>query len=249
MNLKDVMGHFVRPKLAEDFVISVINPEADESEEMELANAALDSVSGLAIIIDYVGADKVASQRLITCRQYSVRDGKHYLAAFCHHRQALRHFRVDRIHGVYNPETGESHGDVTEYFAQYTPNEKTQSGLSWNLSVERKADLLAMLNAMVFVARADREYHPLERSSLESAICRFWLWLELAGEPDCDAIINYADRLAPDGEIFWVALHRMQQDPRLPSIFKHSVRELIDADGHIRPEEVYWGNEIDQFFP
>jgi len=107
--------------------------------------------------------------------------------------------------------------------------------------------LIALLNGLVFIARCDREFHPTEKACLESALTSFWLRLEFAGDPDFSEIMSYADKLSPDGETFWLAMQRFAENPKLAMIFKRHTRELIEADGVIRPEEAYWSIEIEDF--
>lgn len=139
-------------------------------------------------------------------------------------------------------------GNPAELFEAFATDRVQASKPGWGLGVRQRADLSALLNVLVFTARCDREYHPLERATFEDAVCRFWLRTEAAGEPDCEAIKAYCDRLAPDAETFYVALHRCAENPKLARLLRESVKCVVDADGRLASEEVYWGSAIDEFF-
>ncbi|ABC63536.1 WYL domain-containing protein [Erythrobacter litoralis] len=251
MKLRELLNRAVKPILNErfgDLALSVPEFDDDENEESSDAVDELGSLSGLGLVIEYENSKGEKSQRVITCRQLSVEAEKHYLKAYCHHRKALRTFRLDRVVDIFDPTTGESLSPVQAFFAQYSPDKVTRSGLSWGMSVGRRADLIAVLNALVFLARCDREFHPSEMSCLEKALTNFWIRLEVPGDPDFDDILAYSRRLSPDGETFWLALHRFKEDSILESVFRRHAQMLIEADGVIREEEAYWSLEIDQFF-
>ncbi|MEO1729110.1 MAG: WYL domain-containing protein [Pseudomonadota bacterium] len=248
MKLREMLTWAVRPKLHDRFSdIELSVPEFDETDDADAIDA-VDTVGGLSVVIEYSDSRGNSSQRLITCRKLVVRAGKEYINAFCHHRKSPRSFRVDRITDIFDANTGESLSPAQAFFAGFEPDNVANSGLSWGLSVGRRADLIAMLNALVFIARCDKDFHPSERDSIEQALTSFWLRLEIAGDPDFTDILEYADRLAPDGETFWVAMHRFREDPDLESIFIRQSNALIEADGVINESEAYWSTEIVDFF-
>ncbi len=245
-------GKVVKPKLHERFqeLVDRVFPDDDgESGFAEACEAGTDlgTISGRNLIIEYEDSKGQLTQRVISCRQMTNQGGTAYLKAFCHHRSAIRTFRLDRILDLFDPITGETLSPVQAFFAQFATDLETASGLTWGLSVGRKADLIALINALVFLARCDKEYHPKEREALERAITAFWLRLELDGDPDCEAILSHADRLSPDSELFWTAVQRISEDERLEQIFRRSMQELIVADGVIKPEEHHYSIEIESY--
>lgn len=248
MKLSEMLSRVVKPKLHERFSgIELAVPEFDDTDDADPVDT-IETVGGLSVIIEYSDSRGNSSQRLITCRKMVVRAGKDYINAYCHHRGAPRSFRIDRITDVFDAKTGESLSPAQAFFAGFEPDKVATSGLSWGLSVGRRADLIALLNALVFIARCDKDFHSNERQSLEKALTAFWLRLEIAGDPDFEDILEYADKLAPDGETFWVAMHRFKEDPDLESIFARSSNDLIQADGVIHENEAYWSMEIADFF-
>jgi len=249
MKLRDMLTWVVKPRLHDRF--SRLELEIREFDDEDLDSESLDSmenVGGLSVVIEYTDTKGNSSQRLITCWKLSVRADKEYLNAFCHHRKAPRSFRIDRITDIFDAQTGESLSPAQAFFATFKPDETSASGLTWGLSVGRRADLVALLNALIFIARCDKEFHPSERESLENALTSFWMRLEILGDPDFEDVLRYADKLAPDGETFWVAMHRFKEEPRLADIFKRHANLLIQADGVIQKTEAYWSAEISDFF-
>lgn len=251
MRLRDLLNQAVKPKLNKrfgDLAISVPEFDDDQDQVEDNSEVHLGSLSGLALVIEYENSKKEKSQRVVTCRQLTVEAKKEYLKAYCHHRKAIRTFRLDRVIDIFDPLTGESLSPVQAFFSQYSPDKITKSGLSWGMSVAQRADLIALLNALVFLARCDREFHPAEHRCLEEALTNFWLRMEISGDPDFEDILRYCERLSPDGETFWIALSRFREEPVLEGIFKRHARLLIEADGIIRQEEAYWSFEIEEFF-
>ncbi len=241
-------GKAVQPIVHEKLVIA----SRENLDDTDLADdVAVDTqtpIAGLAIVVSYTGANGKKSERLITCRRYDVHGNLRYISAYCHTRKSVRLFRIDRISEVFDHRTGESLNPVEEFFSQFDVSRVHTSAYGWGLSVKVRADLIAYLNSLMFLARCDRKYHSLEREVLDELICQFWLRMELTGEPDCASIVDYADRLAPDAETFWIALNRVKEHPVLSGIFRRAAQAIIFADGEIRDEERYWGGEIDKFF-
>jgi hypothetical protein len=247
---EEIRAKFVRPDVHPSRLIDYdLNNLTDDDEvEFESNKQELEMVTGLAVIIEYENAKGERATRLVTCRRLDVHADKKYLFAFCHSREAMRQFRIDRIREIFDHRTGESLNPVDDFFKRYSPSGISNSPLGFGLSVHRRADFLSLLNALVFIARCDTEYHPLERSILENLVVRFWLRLELPNDPDVSAVLATADRLAPDAETFWGALHRIVQQPALVRIMQETAREVIEADGVVKKEEFYWGTKLDQFF-
>lgn len=252
MLFENILNLVVKPKLHKKFQNlsknQIFESELDSDEKIDKLAPRITSITGIPIVIDYKNSNNKRSQRLISCKGLSIRANKTYLAAYCHQCSSFRTFRIDRIIEIFDPETGESLNPVEAYFSSFTIDEKSSSGLSWGLSVRDRANLIGFLNALVFIARCDKEYHPFERDQLETAIVGYWLRSEFKGSPDCDAIVKFADKLSPDGETFWIALHGIKEQPQLINHFKNCVGNIIAADGVIKSEEAYWGVEIEQFF-
>jgi uncharacterized tellurite resistance protein B-like protein len=245
MDFKKLFQRAVRPNVAPSLILTISVVDDDDLLPVEADNE-LDVVSGLALVLEYAASNGAISQRLISCRKLSDRAGVLYLSAFCHERQALRSFRVDRILTVFDPATGEDLGAGPVHFLNFRADETAKSRLHWGLSPRRRADLIALLTILIFIARCDERYHPLERDSLEAILARFWIRLELPGDPDFEDIITYADRLSPDGEAFWLSVHRVKETPQLIPLLRQAMREVVEADGILNPSEFYWVREVEE---
>lgn len=247
---EEIRSKFVKPEVHETHRAALKQEFVDDTDDVpdNFEQSELDTISGLAILIEYQNAKGESATRLITCRRLDHHAGMKYIYAFCHMREQVRQFRIDRIKEIFDHRTGESLNPVDGFFAKYAPDNVQQSPVGFGLSVRKRADLIALLNALVFIARCDKDYHPLERSVLENLISRFWLRFELAGDPDEDAILKLSDRLAPDAETFWVSLHRIASNPVMTKIMQQTAREVIEADGVMAKEEFYWGAQLDSFF-
>ncbi|WP_417590857.1 hypothetical protein [Parasphingorhabdus sp.] len=246
-----ISNKFVRPKLADRFVLSTEDTLTDELEQpQDKLNWAADfgPISGVPCILIYKDSKGQRSERLVTCQRYDLHNEVPYLWAFCHMRSAVRQFKIERVLEVYDPESGEAFESSTAFFSQFSVDQTHQSKPGWGLSVSQKADFSALLNANVFIARCDNDYHHLEREALENVITKYWLRFEINNDPDCESIVHYADKLAPDAETFWVSLHRIAADPKLVRLLKETVSNMIEADGVLAREEFYWGSQIDEFF-
>ncbi|RVQ69313.1 hypothetical protein EKN06_03760 [Croceicoccus ponticola] len=253
MALRDLIATIVKPRLHGKFEhlldsdLSVEDDHDDLAVDEDLSPEEAEQIAGLNLVIEYQNAKGELSQRIITCKHLQVRADKHYIKAYCHHRRSIRSFRKDRVIEIFDPITGESLNPVDAYFAQFAADVVPTSGLSWGLSINRRASLIALLNALVFLARCDKNYHPFERLCIEQAITKFWLEFELLCDCDMEDILSYADRLSPDGEVFWLAMHKFKSDPILAKIFQRTSRLLIEADGIVQNAEAFWAIEIDDF--
>lgn len=220
----------------------------DEQRNVPCWESELISISGSPFLLSYKGGRGVVSDRLVTCQRLDRNADLLYLRAFCHSRVAVRQFRVDRILTIVNPHTGEVFDEPVAFFTQFQIDRSQRSKPGWGLGVRQRADLVAILNALIFMARADRDYHALEREVLEDCIARYWLRTEAPGDPDVPAILAHADRLMPDAETFFVSLNRCAANHQLVRLVKESAAAVIDADGRHAAEELYWGTKIDEFF-
>lgn len=248
MDLVNLFSSSVKPIVASKLGFKLQAIEVDPSDEPAVLDNELGEISGLALLIEYTAADGIVSQRLVTCRKISDRVGGRYLSAYCHHRRALRTFRLDRIVGVFDPKTGEFMGEPQGYLSRFSSNEISNSALNWGISPSRRADLIAILTCLIFIARCDQDYHSLERDALEAIATRFWLRLEIPSDPDLDDILSYADRLAPDGEAFWLSIQRIRSNHDLVPLFKQALRQIIEADGFQHQSEFYWASQVQEFF-
>jgi hypothetical protein len=232
--------------------IQIILPDEDEPESIVrregVPEGGAEPISGYCCIITYGDARGRLSQRRVTCQRLSSAGGVLYIYAYCHERGALRQFRVDRIESI-----ADLHGEVLEddpqvFFSEFNIDSAQTPKLGWGLPVNQRADLIAGLNALVFMARCDKEWHPAEREMIEAFVTSYWLRSEITGEPPIDDIMAHTDRLSPDPEVFFVSLARCQDRRILAATIRRNIQNVIVADGVIRDEEHFWGTRVDEYF-
>ena len=244
-----IRGKAVQPSF--DHLPTVPPPDSDADWQEPLDEPpntqTLQAIAGVSCIIAYSDAVGNASERIVTCQRLDEHAGQSYLWAYCHSRSRVRQFRIDRVVSVCDTLTGEQYASPSAFFGSFATDRHHVSKVGWGLSVQRKADLIAFMNALVFIARCDRAFHPLEREALEAAVCGYWMRQEHSGDPDCASIMAYVDRLAPDAETFWLALQRCAASPQTINFLRRAAHNVIAADDDVTPEEFYWGNEIDEF--
>lgn len=241
-------GHAVPPPISDAFTPVLPKRDAPDTRRTLLGPPAYEAepISGYACIIDYVDGFDEESSRRITCHRVERERSHFYVAAYCHERSAPRRFRIDRIREVIDLHTGEACADAAEFFGRFRLDRESDALRNWGLSVQSRGDFAAALNALVFMGRCDMEWHPLEREAVEAFISSYWIRRELTFDPPVQEILDYADRLAPDAEAFFVALERCGRNRHLGPIIQQHLRSVVDADGVLRPEEVRWGSAVDR---
>lgn len=241
-----IKGKAVEPRAQAQFVATI----CDDIDELRPTDSApqwqeeIIAISGLPLILTYRGSKGDPSVRLVTCQRLDQAGGQLYLWAYCHTRSAIRQFRADRIVELADADSGEVFGEPVSYLTQFRVDRSQRSKPGWGLGVRQRADFTALLNVLAFMARCDLDYHPLERASLEDIASRYWIRFDAPGDPDIDAILSHADRLAPDAETFYVSLLRCAEQPRLIEFVRNAAATMIDADGRHSSEELYWATEL-----
>ena len=203
-------------------------------------------ISGRRLIIRYTASNGVNSERQVICRNIAMRGGEPYLSAHCLFRDAPRVFRIDRITAAIDPTTGEVFEPAESLFAMFAPDIVTSSRLHYGLHPRAFADFNAALNVLAFVARCDGRWHALEGEAIADFTASFWLRAEIDAPLDETEVARHAARLAPDPETFWAALDRCAANPIIARIIQRHVVAIVDADGHLHPQEQYWGQAIDE---
>ncbi|WP_143598921.1 WYL domain-containing protein [Pseudothioclava arenosa] len=97
--LEDPAPSFKRPAKVVVPPGSVLDPEPDDAgAPVEICRRYY--IEPFFLMIDYTDAQGNPSCRRVTMRVIEERHGLYYLQAFCHERQAMRSFRVDRISDI-----------------------------------------------------------------------------------------------------------------------------------------------------
>lgn len=240
-------GKRVEAKPPQGFEAIVPPDDLDEEALVEEAPKAATVLSGFACIIDYRDSSGRVSCRRVTFQRLEDAGPFRYLRAYCHEREAIRQFRLDRITAASDIETGEEI-DLVGLLYSLSSDHQQSSRPGWGLCPRDRADLIAGINTMVFVARCDKEWHSLEEEAVESFITSCWLRCGFDAELPLDDLLAYANKLRPDAEAFYSALLRAAERPELKQIIQRNIAAVIDADGKVAPEEFYWGHQVDEFF-
>src|SRR5690349_2752391 len=125
MRLRELIDRAVRPRLHERFSTALAHDfdlDADISEDAVAGGNEDLTLAGVGLVLEYEDSRGRQTQRLVTCKQYEIRAGKEYLRAYCHHREAVRSFRLDRIVDIFDATTGESLSPVQAFFARFAPD-------------------------------------------------------------------------------------------------------------------------------
>lgn len=247
----EVRGHFIRPPALRGTPPTTDDPDTIVAEALSLeappAAQPLTSLTGILIEIDYKDSKGKTSSRRITCRRLDRHGDIEYVLAYCHERERIRQFRCNRIQTIIDPQTGEIWDSPDEFFEMYQPDRERAGSVKWNLSVSKYNELREALIALVFMARCDSEWHPLETKEIERFITSYWLREEINAELHIDDILRDTHLLAPLAEDFFVALMRCAERPRLARLVRRAIADVIAADGHIGEEEFFWGKKVDNF--
>lgn len=198
--------------------------------------APRDDASSWTAYLSYVDAYGVASERRFTCRAIIGFEGATHVTGFCHERMALRTFRVDRIRELACAETGEMFDPVRHF------DDLRSMGA---LRCEDKV-LTDVARIMVFLARCDGEYHPLEADGIAEHINRYCVRFN-ATAVMADDVIAECRRLAPDSADMSKAIRKIAKSPggaRVARFVLDAGAAVIDADGHHAAEETLWAAEL-----
>lgn len=196
-----------------------------------------DESASWSAFITYRNAKGEESERAVTLRKVTGHFGEpESIYCYCHHRKALRQFRLDRISEMACVVTGE----ILDPFEHC--RELVTLGA---LKIEDKA-LTQLMRLLVFMARCDGDFHLLEQNEMENLMLRYCL--RFGGD---DAMMERAivesGRLAPDAEDLIKSLRAfagMPEGPRICRFALESSGMMIDADGRHTPEEVTWAVEV-----
>lgn len=236
----------VVPLALENFSVRLPTEDADDMLVLIPQPQNIENISGIGCVINYVDAKNESSERRITCRKLSRNGPDMYLQAYCHEREAIRTFRVDRIVEVSCGSTGEIFSDPNEFFCKYSSDKSDGSEVSFGIKFTLAADLRASLNVLAFLARADGNFSDLE-STIVAEFCEIFA-VKFATEKFIrSGALAYARKLAPDSETFFVALDRLRRDdaPRgLAKLVAGASSRLIQVDGVFDDREVHFGEKV-----
>lgn len=220
----------VTPNVPPGRVARVVETVAPEPEPQR------DASSAWTAFIRYVDANGDESERRFTCRKITGFEGATHIFGFCHEREAVRTFRVDRIVELVCAETGV----VLEAGPHFEMLRQTGA-----LNVEDRV-MTDVARVLTFLARCDGRYHPLERDALQSHLERYCLRFNGTDAMLARALGNI-DRLAPDAGDVVGALYRLSRSAGGARVARYVLdcgADVVDADGRHADEEMFWAVEI-----
>lgn len=223
-------------------------PAQDEPEPVADFDPDLESVAGIGCILTYSSSKGEISIRRVTCRKLSRLNGVTYVQGWCHERESLRTFRIDRIVETACGVTGEIFNPGSAFFDRFVVSSDGGSAVGFGLNVRLAADLRAGLNVLAFLAKADGRIVPEEREVMRS-FCQSFALRYAKDSFDFDGVCEHAQRLAPDAETFFVSLQRLTREGApegLAKLVKRFGGDLIEADGVQHPKEFYFGIKVQE---
>lgn len=195
-----------------------------------------DHSSSWAGFIRYTNAKGEESARRIICRRIEGYGQAETIGAWCCESKAHKRFRIDRISELVALDTGEIL-DPLQHFDDMR--------LRGAINVIDKS-LLDLGRVLVFMAKCDGEFHPLEQGAIVDTMERYVL--RFGGD---EAMLEHAlkntGRIAPDGEDFVHSLERMQRHPeasKLARLMLQGVADVNIADSVFHPAELEWSGLV-----
>jgi hypothetical protein len=207
-------------------------PRTAAGPETSIEPPVRDHTSGWAGFLMYKDSKGEISERRIVIKRVEGYGRIETIHAWCCEREAYRRFRVDRIVELVDAETGEF------LEAQAHLDLLSREG-AVGITDKSLADLVVIL---VFLARCDDDFHPLEVAAIDDAILQHMM--VFGGEPKAARKASASARkLAPDAEDFISALERISKHPRcreLAEIILVATEDVMAADGSVKAIELEW---------
>lgn len=193
------------------------------SGELRADPVERDHAASWTAYLSYVDEKGEPSERRFTCHAIVGFEGATHITGYCHERAAPRMFRIDRIRELACAETGEVFDPSTHF------------ELLRELGALRCEDkvMAHVARVLVFLARCDGEYHPLERTALEDQLHRYCVRFN-GTECMADAVLTETRRLAPDSIDMSKAMKALARSPggaRVARFVLDAGAAMIDADG------------------
>lgn len=232
-----------RPPLPGGLVEEV--PEEDSPEMLQDIDGTRYLPAGT--VIEYMDDQGQFSVRRITLETAQVEGEEPSLIGFCHSRQNLRRFKLDRIKRVLDP-----HGALLPYpsaeaflerFNHIPPQPDPEADNSAEIAL--KTLLRAArheLTVLMFFTRCDGYLHPAERAVIMDFI--FDTYGEDGGSPD--EVWEVVRRLYPDSRCMLESARAIVSADGSDSLeaLQNTIRRLIEADGVIHNNEVLHAMEL-----
>jgi len=198
---------------------SIPPPERDES-------------SSHVVEMAYTNAKGEQSFRRLICRKIEGHGSAELVSGYCCQTEQYKTFRIDRISELSDYHTGE----LLDPFSHFS-----HLRLTGAMMVGDKV-MTALARALVFLAKCDGEYHPMEEAAIEAALVAYVIRFggsDLALEK---AVANN-HKLAPDGHDFVRCMGKFSKHPdksALARLVLDHMGLVSDADGKQADEEFSW---------
>ncbi len=208
----------------------------DADASLLVPSADVGGDAALIYHLTYVDAEGAESLRIVTLRRIDPTPDGLKLFCWCHAADANRQFRADRVREVFCVATGEVFDNPVTYFAEHPMLNAPKDPEGYALAVCRQE-----VNLLVILAAADGEVHEDEQERILIHVYDRLPHLDL----DESKMRRRLSKVVPDVAAFEAAIWRMGRfkDGDAPALMR-TMRKLIDADGHIAPEELSFAEEI-----
>lgn len=218
----------------------------EDSPEM-LQDIEGESYLPAGALIEYVDDHNQFSVRRITLELCQPEGDEPSLIGFCHSRNNLRRFKLDRIKRVLDP-----HGALLSYPSPEAflsrfhveppePDDEVDNSAEIALKTLLRA-ARHELTVLMFFTRCDGYLHPAERAVILDFI--FDTYGEDGGSPD--DVWEVVRRLYPDSRCMLQSARAIVKSDGTDSLeaLQNTIRRLIEADGVIHNNEVLHAMEL-----
>ena len=141
------------------------------------------------LALQYKSASDEATRRVVSVQEYST-DPPGYLFGFCHLREEIRTFRLDRIESAVAVDSGEVIADLRAHLM--SAYDRSPIG-AWAALL---SEHILALRALVFIAKADGTFSTKERDALV-AHCQHLLSREDLTRPDMNKALRALPTTTP----------------------------------------------------
>lgn len=208
-----------------------LQPDVEFDDSLP-ALAPSEEYSGWCFFVLYINAEGIPSKRRLTLKSIDGYGAVNTIKAFCHERQQLRAFRVDRIQQMVSLSTGEF----------LSPPEFFEECRSFGRVAINDKALFDFLKVLVFLAECDDHFHPLERDAIEGALTSYVLRYG-GSEDSIESSMKQIGNIAPDGGDFIASIARLAKHPDAAGVGRlllSKMSAVVSSDGIITADEHEW---------
>jgi hypothetical protein len=205
-------------------------------EEPEETQFGRDDSSSYSVQIVYTNGKGEPSERQVTCIKLQGFAEPDAIYAYCHQSKRAKSFRLDRMSECWDLATGELI-DPVEHFRRLH--------LTGLMDMEDRA-LDHFSRLLVFMARCDGEFHPLENDAVDHALARYVL--HFGGDDRThEKAVRRLNGIAPDSVDLISAVKKIGTSAHATTLARlvlDCTGSVMNADGRHAPEEIEWAIEV-----